>query len=253
MRSFFLSLKTTTWTLLALILLFLVGAYMMPRYRDVFGPMNSLLLLQWAAEIGSRHPVLTWWFFGSIIALVTLTINTIVCSVQAVKGRWSRAEFLLRVSPQVIHIGFLLILFAHLIGAVQGYRISGVLPKGAIAGLPEGRALYLREIYTRVDNAGYLMDLSAEVYLFEDNNKVKVGVIGPNRPLFYRGAGVYLNGLGFKEGDSAIIMVTKDPGSTWALAGAIVFMIGSILLLAVKRQKAWLGRSASVALDEDVI
>ena len=237
MGSFFLSLKTTTWTLLALIVLFFVGSYMMPVYRDVFGPMNSSILLQWAVEIGSRRFTLTWWFFGSVSALVLLTINTIACSIQAVKGRWTCEDLLLRISPQVIHIGFLFILLSHLIGALNGYRMSGILPEGSFGRLPEGRAIYLREVHTKVDDAGYLTDWSAEIYLFEYNERVMVGIIGPNRPLFYKGTGVYLKNIGLEAGNSAVIMVNKDPGAVWALVGAVVFMIGSVLLLTLKWKK----------------
>ncbi len=61
-----------------------------------------------------------------------LTVNTLVCSLQAVRGRWSREDFLLRISPQIVHIGFLFILLAHLLGAGSGYKVSGMLPEGGL-------------------------------------------------------------------------------------------------------------------------
>ncbi len=238
MKDFFISLKTTVWTLVALIALFFIGSYMMPAYREVFGPMNSALLFEWAAEAGARHLWQTWWFFASVAALVILTINTLVCSIQTVKGRWTRRDFLLRISPQIIHIGFLFILLAHLMGAVWGYRLSGVMPEGAFARLPEDRGLYLREIRAKVDDAGYLTDWSAEVYVFEDGKRVKAGMLGPNSPLFYKGTGVYLKSLAFEAGPSAVLMVNKDPGAIWALVGAVLFAAGSVILLVIKWEKA---------------
>lgn len=235
MKNFFLSLKTTVWTLLAMIGLFFIGAYMMPVHRDVFGPMNDLLLFQWIERIAAGNPWQTWWFFASIAALVLLTINTIVCSIQAVIGRWSRRNFLLRIAPQVIHIGFLFILLAHLLGAGWGYRLSGFMPQGTLAqGLPEGRALHLVEVRVDVSDAGFPTDWSASVVLYEKGVNVKAGVLGPNRPLFYKGMGVYLKNIDFRRGPAAILMVNRDPGAIWALVGGILFMLGSTVLLVLK-------------------
>ncbi len=239
MKNFFLSLKTTIWTLLAMIGLFFIGAYMMPVHQDVFGPMNDLLLFQWIERIAAENVWHTWWFFASIAALVLLTINTIVCSIQAVIGRWSRRDFLLRISPQVVHVGFLFILLAHLLGAGWGYRLSGFMPQGTLAqGLPEGRALHLVEVRVDTDERGFPTDWSASVVLYEKGVKVKTGVLGPNRPLFYKGMGVYLKNIDFRRGPAAILMVNRDPGAVWALVGGVLFLLGSTVLLVLKLKKA---------------
>jgi len=125
MKNFFLSLKTTVWTLLGLVVLFFIGSYLMPVHRNIFQPMNDLLLFQWVAGVAAENPFQTWWFFLSLAALVLLAINTIVCSIQAIKIRWSRADFLRRISPQVVHAGFLFILFAHLLAPRGDTRFPG--------------------------------------------------------------------------------------------------------------------------------
>src|SRR5512142_2175139 len=154
MKNFFLSLKTTVWTLFALVCLFFVGSSMMPAYRDVFASMNDDILLRWAENIAADSLWATWWFFAAVAALALLTTNTIACSIQAVRGRWTRADFLLRISPQVIHAGFLFILLAHLLGAGWGYKVSGMLMQGSAARLPEGRALFLHAVRAEVDARG---------------------------------------------------------------------------------------------------
>lgn len=234
MKNFFLSLKTTVWILFALVCLFFIGSYMMPAHREVFAPMNDMLLFQWAGDAASRSPGETWWFFAAVAGLALLTVNTLVCSLQAVRGKWSRADFLLRIAPQVMHAGFLCILFAHLLGAGWGYRLSGTLPEGAYAQLPEGRVLNLRTIDVKAGPSGYPEDWSAEASLYEHNEVVKKGTLGPNKPLFYRGVGIYLKNLSFEQGPAALIMVNKDPGALWALAGGALFMAGSAALLSLK-------------------
>jgi hypothetical protein len=54
----------------------------------------------------------------------------------------------------------------------------------------------------------------------------------------YRGVGIYLKSLNYERGSAAIIHVAKDPGAIWALAGSILFMLGTITLLIVKWKRA---------------
>ena len=238
MKNFFLSLKTSVWTLFGLVILFFIGSYMMPMHREVFSSMNDGLLFDWVENAAVPNLRQTWWFFAALAGLILLTLNTLVCSLQAVREKWSRADFLLRISPQVIHVGFLFILLAHLLGAGWGYRLSGTLPEGASAPLPEDRAIYVRNISASVDGNGYLTDWSAAVYIMEKGERVKVGILGPNQPLFYKGVGFYLKSLSNDGIPVAHLMVNKDPGAIWALLGSVLFMLGSITLLALKWKKS---------------
>jgi hypothetical protein len=238
MKNFFLSLKTTVWTLFVLVCLFFVGSALMPADRGLFGLMNEDLLLRWTIGPALASPLQTWWFFASLAGLVILTINTLVCSWQAIRGRWSRRDMLLRLSPQIVHVGFLFILLAHLLSAASGYKVSGSLPEGAFARLPEGRGLLLRQIDVTTDSAGYLQDWAAAVSVYENDTVVKNGSLGPNRPLFYRGTGIYLKNVSFENGPGAVLLVAKDPGAVWALLGGVLFMLGTIMLLVLKWKKA---------------
>jgi hypothetical protein len=244
MKNFFLSLKTAVWTLFALVCLFFLGSSMMPAHPEVFEPMNADILFRWAKSTAIQNQGCTWWFFAVVAALVLLAINTLVCSLQAVKGKWSRADVLLRVSPQVIHIGFLFILLAHLLSAGWGYKLSGVMPEEAYAPLPEDKAIQLHRIHIQTDSRGQVTDWSAEASLYENNQLVKSGTLGPNAPLFYEGTGIYLKSLNFDRGPAALLVIAKDPGAPWALAGGILFMLGSITLLVLKGGKGPLRRES---------
>lgn len=238
MKNFFLSLKTTVWTLFALVCFFFIGSYMMPAHRDVFAPMNEDILFRWVGSIAAQNIWYTWWFFAALAVLVLLTINTFVCSFQAVKGKWSREDFLLRISPQIVHLGFLFILLAHLLGAGWGYKLSGMMPEGAYAPLPEDRALQLVKINVQSDARGYMTDWAADAVLYEKNQVVKSGTLGPNTPLLHQGIGIYIKSLNFDRGPAAHLLIAKDPGAIWALVGGILFMAGSLMLLVLKWKKA---------------
>lgn len=166
-----------------------------------------------------------------------LTFNTLVCSIQSVRGRWSRADFLLRISPQIAHLGFLFILLAHVLGAGWGYKLSGMMPEGAYAQLPKDMSLYLKEIRVETDSNGYMTNWAAEAYLFKDNKRVMVGTLGPNKPLFYNSVGIYVKSLNFEKGPAALLVIARDPGAIWALVGGLLFTIGSVMLLVLKWKK----------------
>ena len=238
MKNFFLSLKTTVWVLFALICVFFLGSYLMPAYKGIHGSMNDQLLFAWVERTALDHPWATSWFFASIAGLVLLTVNTIVCSIQAIRGKWSSEDFLLRIAPQVVHIGFLCILLAHLLGAGWGYRLSGMLPVETSARLPDGRTLYLSDLRPLADARGNLRDWAAVVEIFENGQRVSGGVLGPNAPLFYKGMGVYLKSFDLQDRPIAFLMVNRDPGAVWALAGSVLFMIGTTIILTLKWKKA---------------
>ena len=231
-------MKTTVWTLLVLICLFFFGSYMMPTHREVFAPMNDDILFHWVESRAVQNLRDTWWFFAALLALVLLTINTLVCSIQAVIGKRSRADFLLRIAPQIVHAGFLCILFAHLLGSGWGYKLSGLMPEGAYAPLPDNQVLFLKKIHVSVDWHGVITDWAADVSLFENDQIVMSGNLGPNTPLFYRGTGIYLKSLNFDRGSAAVLLIANDPGAIWALAGALLFTIGSVMLIVLKWKKA---------------
>lgn len=238
MKSFFLSLKTTVWTLLALVCVFFAGSSLMPVYREVYASMNDRLLFDWALETAPGNLRATWWFFASLAGLALLTINTVACSIQAVRGRWSREDFLLRIAPQIVHTGFLFILLAHLLGAGWGYKLMGAMFEDKFARLPENRALYLKQIRAAAGPEGHLTGWSADVSLYEGGEMVAAGSLGPNRPLLYKGVGIYLKSFSLDPLPYAFIMVNRDPGAVWALAGSVLFMIGSMTLLVLKWKMA---------------
>ena len=157
---------------------------------------------------------------------------------QSVRGKWSRSDLLLRISPQVIHIGFLFILLAHLLGAGWGYKLSGMMPEGAYAPLPEDLALRLNKIHVQTDALGFMTDWYIEASLYENNHLVRSGTLGPNSPLFYGGTGIYLKSLNFDRGPAALLLIAKDPGAIWALVGGVLFTLGSVTLLALKWEKS---------------
>ena len=244
---FFLSLRTAIWLLLALLLLLLFGALLMPTMEG-FKSMNSMPLFQWLRE---NPPVATWWLWGSIILLSLLTANTLVCSIESVIKKRARPsaekmggrQWLLVISPQVIHIGFLFMLLAHLMSSAGGFRGRVVAYEGSNIMLPDNEStkigsaktvLRVKALTVEVGPMGYPRDWRADIEYLSGGKKLKGDYLSPNRPSFYRGLGIYLKEIRAYPVKSCLLEISREPGSTWALIGGILFMTGTVLLIGLK-------------------
>jgi cytochrome c biogenesis protein len=97
--------------------------------------------------------------------------------------------------PHLAHVGFLVFLLGHLISSfvnekTYGLRFYENQPK-AVAGM-EKSSLRLEEISFEYDPvSGQPVDYESRFSLLAAGRKVKETVIGPNRPLFYKGRVLY--------------------------------------------------------------
>ena len=133
----------------------------MPARPDAYGRINSGLLFDWLGR-EAENP-LHFWFWAVLILLCLLTLNTIVCSVDSVVRKLSRAEFMLRISPQLMHLGFLLILLAHLLSSGWGFKVEGNLAQGNVASLPEGNRLRVYNVKVETYPSGMPRSWRADV------------------------------------------------------------------------------------------
>ncbi len=227
------SLRTAVWLLVGLIVFLLAGSLIMPARPDRYAGMNSQLLFDWLAGEW-RNPV-HFWFLLVLVLLSLLTLNTLVCSVDSVLRRLTRREFLLRISPQLMHVGFLFILLAHLLSSGWGFKAEGVLAKGATGVLPTGQRVTLRTLDMEFHPSGMPRNWWADVELTGADGTVESGRIGPNRPLFHKGVGVYLKNLTtLRNAPAAQLYVSADPGALWALVGAVIFTVGNGIVLGLR-------------------
>jgi cytochrome c biogenesis protein len=119
----------------------------------------------------------------------------------AEKNRW------LPFIPYVVHAGVLLVLVAHLMSGLTGYRHSGIrINEGETVKAPEGN-YYIRLDKVRLDyrNDGSLKDYRSELTAFKDDGSViKNDFAGANKPMFVGGGAIYQRELG--QDFSAIIL-----------------------------------------------
>lgn len=223
---FFASLRTAVWLLLGVILFLLYGAFVMPGGK-AYGTLNFVPLFDW---LRSNSLADTWWLTATIIVLSLLTANTLICSAESVFKKIDRSRWILSISPQVVHVGFLFILVAHLAGAQGSMKGTATAHEGSQFGLPNGDSMLVKSISVSLSAQGYVMDYRADVE-YQSSGHVKSDYMAPNRPSFYKGYGLYLKQVQAFPVKSAELEISREPGAPWALAGGILFMVGTITLI----------------------
>jgi hypothetical protein len=231
----FLSLKTAVWLLLALLAILFYGSLIMPS-RPEFQELYTLPLFRWLT--GSPFGI-TWWLWLAIAVLSLLTINTLVCSIDSVVKKRGAGNWLLIISPQIVHIGFLFILLAHLLSSYGGYKGMAYAYEGSAFTLPGGPEVFFDRINTTTDPSGYVTDWSADITYYRENRIVARDVIRPNAPSFHYGFGIYIRTIRMAASPAALIEVSREPGAPFALAGGVLFLTGmfALLLLKVRREE----------------
>ncbi len=230
---FFLSLRTTIWLLLALLCLLLYGSFIMPS-KEAFQALHYMPLIEWLQE----SPLgITWWLWSSMAVLVLLTANTFLCSIESVIKKRGARKWLLIISAQVMHAGFLFILLAHLLSSYGSFKATTFVYRGTVLQLPNGLVVAFDGINADIDPSGYVEDWSADIRYFREGREIARDVIVPNGPSFRSGLGIYIKTVKMAPFPSALIEVSREPGALWALIGGILFIAGIVTLLILKIQR----------------
>jgi len=180
---------------------------------------------------------MTWWLWAAIGLISLLTTNTLLCSIDSIMKKKSARQWMLVLSPQIVHIGFLFILLAHLLSGYSSFRGTAVVYENSGLNLPNGNDVLFKRIAVDMDPRGYMKDWSAEIEYFKSGRFMGTDSIKPNSPSFLDGLGIYIKDIQLQPYPVAMIEVSKDPGAIWALVGGVLFMTGMITLLFFKIKK----------------
>jgi hypothetical protein len=226
----FLSLRTAIWLLLIQLLLLLYGAFAMPAQEE-FEAINSAALFSWLEK---TPPAVTWWLWASVLVLALLALNTLACSIESVMRKRRGRQWLMVVSPQVIHLGFMFMLLAHLLSSAWAAKGVVGASEGMVIALPGEVELKVGAIDMKLSPNGFPLDWRADVEFYSGGKKAKEDFLAPNRPSFYGGFGVYLKNVRLFPVRAALIEVNREPGAVWALVGGVLFTVGTVLLVGLK-------------------
>jgi len=192
--------------------------------------INAMPLFTWLREV---PPGISWWLWLTLVLLALLAINTLLCSSETVWSRWGRGGVLSLLAPQLIHAGFLLIVLAHLLSANGSSVQQFVVQEGSLASFPSGRQFGVAGISVTTSPTGMASRFSSELMTDLQNPASRV-VISPNQPWFLEGYGVYIKQAEEYPIRRALLELHHEPGAGMALAGALLFSIGNIVLLVIR-------------------
>ena len=207
---------------------------------DYAAAINAVPLLVWLREV----PVgVSWWLWLTVVLLALLVVNTILCSSETLWSRRGRAGWMALLAPQMIHAGFLLIVLAHLLSACGGSMRQVEVAEGMAAQLPDGRRFGVAGIEVAMSPMGMPAGFSAELVTDLSNPSERVA-ISPNHPWFSGGYGVYIKQAEGYPYRRALLEIHREPGAGMALAGALIFTAGNVLVV-------WLrSRAKEIGLEE---
>ncbi len=195
--------------------------------------INSIPLLGWLR--GAPFPV-SWWLWVSLVFLALLALNTILCSSETLWSRWGKSGATSLLAPQLMHAGFLLIVCAHLLSAVGSSHHAVEVGEMTLAALPDGTRFGIASITVKTSSQGIPIGFSSE--LVPDLNRLAGRVvISPNKPWFSHGFGVYIKQAEAYPLKRALLEIHREPGAAMALAGAILFTLGNVMLLVIRSRQ----------------
>jgi ribosomal protein S8 len=229
LTDFLASLKTSIWLIMLLLICMFAGAFVMPARKE-FQSIHGIPLFEWM--IG-QPLVITWWLWGAIIVIAVTVINTLFCSVDSIVKKRKATRWLLLISPQVIHIGFLLILFAHLLDAFGSYKDMTPAAEGSVVKISANEVVKIKDIRTRI-SSGYISDWEVAIEIYRNGFRYNSDVMRPNKPSIQPRYNIIVKDLRVYPSKAVLLQVSREPGALWALAGGILFMAGIAILIVLK-------------------
>ncbi len=223
------SVDLAIWLLVGVMVLLAIGSFVSGEGSGI----NDVALFTWLTGVPAR---MSWWLWVTLGLLALLALNTVLCSMESLRTKWLSGSFLVRIAPQLMHLGFLFIVLAHLFSAYGGFKEGGPLPEGGSFSFPDGSRVELTRLDIRMGPMGMPLDFSGTLRHLTGSGELHA-VFSPNHPYFYQGFGVYLKQVEPFPVKTAIVEIHREPGAGLALAGATFFTVANLLLIWLRRGK----------------
>lgn len=250
--SFFGSAMLSVWLLLGLVIVLCCGYYLFETEPTLYEPLNRLLLWDWIRLFGWHNLDNTWWFLLFLVLLGLLVANTFVCTWQKVLtlarrgAKGSRLDFVLRFSPHVMHVAFIIILASHLVTYVFGVNLqNNLVLLGKEIGIPgSGIRVRLESIesdFYEGDRLAFLkrraLSQKITLSLTDAHGSTVKKTLAYNSPIWHRGYSIHLKNYYPKAKRSmprrpyANLIIRRDPGVKAFFFGTAVFALGLLAYL----------------------
>ncbi len=161
---------------------------------QAFQKLDHTILFQWLVSSGLTNMNLSLWIYILIFLIFIFALNTAACTADRIITIVLTRRPWHTISPQLVHIGFLIALLGHLIGSVYGFRSQGnLLVEGKNMPVPyhDGLLLRLDGVDTEISENGELNSIETKVTLLYGDSEVASKSITINGPLIYKGTAFY--------------------------------------------------------------
>ncbi|HJV34293.1 cytochrome c biogenesis protein ResB [Geomonas sp.] len=216
------SLNLGLWLLTGVMVALALGSFS-PGSSEQAG-LDSVPLFVWLRQ---APLFLSWWLWVAVGLIAFLCLNAVVCSIEALrkKGR--------SIAPHLMHLGFLLIVVAHLFSAYGSFKDMLEVTEGSILGFRDSEQLRVERISGEIGPMGMMTSYRAVLRIGQGPSVT----IQPNHPLFHNGYGIYLKEAALSPAPIALLEIHREPGALPALIGALAFTLGNLMLLAQRRKR----------------
>lgn len=214
------SLNLGLWLMSGVMLALAVGSF--SRGSSETAGLNDMPLVLWLQLAPLSF---SWWLWLSVALVALLCLNAVLCSIEALrrKGR--------NLAPHLMHAGFLLVVLAHLFSAWGGSKQQIEVAQGGSIGFPDGERVRVESITAKTGPMGMMSAFGAQMRVAGG----EPSLVHPNRPLFYKGYGIYIKDVALQPVPVALLEIHREPGAIPALLGALLFTAGNLMLLAQRR------------------
>ncbi|MCD6305430.1 MAG: hypothetical protein J7M32_03985 [Deltaproteobacteria bacterium] len=226
----------------------LVGFFFFRAHPDLFEPLSRMMIWEWINTVGITYPAATWWFIIFMALLGLLVANTIVCTANRIAALVTHGPdssgmftYLLKFSPHIMHLGFILILGSYLLSYVGGINSqNNILVFGKTVLVP-GSEMKLQLDKMEMD---YYKGMRLTFYRGQAiNERMHLTFTNPDgsqthkilrrmSPVWHQGYSFHVKSFfpssktGYKRKSYVNVIIRKDPGITLFFIGTIVFSLG---------------------------
>ena len=186
MLGFLSSIKNAVWFMGLVILFLFIGTLVIPNNMQTYTDILDTLLVTWIDKVNLG---VSWWVVGIILSLGLVGLSTVICSINSLRTlHISRRLSLKNVSPHICHMGILIMLTGHVIGAVTGIRAEGTVAEGDVFTISD-EISYSVETITIESSPDEGVFWQIRGTWIDNGIAVKQGTILPARPAFIKVSG----------------------------------------------------------------
>ncbi len=213
----------------------------------LFSPLNDIGLTAWVNTYGYYKLEYTAWFFVLLILLTLFCLNTFVCTTDRVirlvrlRSQLRTKRFYFRFAPHVMHYALIIILSGYLGSYMFAHILdTQTLIPGASMTIPGSQAQIVFKSFQPKFYQGrrlatfnnHVIQPRANLLLIDDQSRQKA-TLQYNRPVIFKGYGIFLKDFYPKKRDGGMGLQTridftirKDPGVLLYLIGMVLFTLG---------------------------